>query len=536
MKKIILPIFVFATTLGAICQSNIIDLNEIKLYIDNEGTLAFNGIESMHQAPKSGDVGCIYAASIWIGAMDDDGDLHLAAQTYRQSGSDFWPGPIATNYSSAYDERYNRTWVIKKTTIQDHIDNWESAGYVVPDIIAEWPAMGDTTNGEPKYLAPFYDYNVNDIYDPENGDYPIIRGDEALYFILNDARELHASSGGEPLQIEIHGMAFQIDTTESFLNQNIFVNYSIFNRSDNNYTNLYFGTWFDFDIGYGLDDYIGSDSLLNLFYGYNSDSNDEGGYGTSIPAQGTLWLNEPLSTFMYYNNDFSEIGEPESPEEFYNYLQANWKDGTSATFGGNGYGGVVETNFVFSGNPGSASEWSEVSENNPAGDRRGLGAVGPLTLLAGESKCLDIALPFAIVDGTDSVAFLQAVDLLKVYSQNIIDYYDENINQCMIENEVNPSYNPEDTSLLISQLQSFKITVYPNPATDKFMINISESNSQKNVRVLIRNSFGELIKEETFINTQILEISTVNFPIGFYFVNVNTESGSQDIKLLEILR
>jgi hypothetical protein len=38
----------------------------------------------------------LFSGAIWIGGRDNGGNLKLAAMTYRQRGSDFWPGPLET--------------------------------------------------------------------------------------------------------------------------------------------------------------------------------------------------------------------------------------------------------------------------------------------------------------------------------------------------------------------------------------------------------------------------------------------------------
>ncbi|MFT4522926.1 MAG: hypothetical protein ACI8ZN_001878 [Bacteroidia bacterium] len=47
----------------------------------------------------------IFNSSVWIGGLDETGDLHLAAMTYRQNGHDFFPGPVSADslYSSKPD-------------------------------------------------------------------------------------------------------------------------------------------------------------------------------------------------------------------------------------------------------------------------------------------------------------------------------------------------------------------------------------------------------------------------------------------------
>ena len=45
----------------------------------------------------------MFAGALWIGGLDDQDNLKVAAMTYRQDGNDFWPGPLnADNTSSEY--------------------------------------------------------------------------------------------------------------------------------------------------------------------------------------------------------------------------------------------------------------------------------------------------------------------------------------------------------------------------------------------------------------------------------------------------
>ena len=36
----------------------------------------------------------MFAGALWIGGVDDNNQIKVAGQTYRQSGSDYWPGPL----------------------------------------------------------------------------------------------------------------------------------------------------------------------------------------------------------------------------------------------------------------------------------------------------------------------------------------------------------------------------------------------------------------------------------------------------------
>ena len=92
-----------------------------------------------------------------------------------------------------------------------------------------------------------------------------------------------------------------------------------------------------------------------------------------------------MAVFLYYNNDFSITGNPETAPHYYGYMSGTWKDGTPFTAGGNGYGGAVTSNYMFPSDPASASTeaWSECTEENEPADRRFLESAGPFILLPG---------------------------------------------------------------------------------------------------------------------------------------------------------
>ncbi len=56
------------------------------------------------------------------------------------------------------------------------------------------------------------------------------------------------------------------------------------------------GYWTDPDLGNASDDYVGTDTTLDMIYVYNGDNEDEGsdGYGTAPPALGISFLQGPL--------------------------------------------------------------------------------------------------------------------------------------------------------------------------------------------------------------------------------------------------
>ena len=227
---------------------------------------------------------------------------------------------------------------------------------------------------------------------------------------------------------------------------------------------MYLGLWSDFDIGYGWDDYIGCDVQRSSYFGYNGTPIDGSGepeaYGDNPPVQVLTILAGPymeadgrdnpefngdcdalfnetypadkyayngfnfgngivdderlgMTGFMYHNNVVGTNGDPSEPEDYYNYLRGNWKNGNHMQYGGNGFEGqnVVgpECNFMFPGDSdpcnfgtsGIAPNedyntgdkfWTEVECQNAPNDRRGLGMVGPFNFNAGSTQVVDYAL------------------------------------------------------------------------------------------------------------------------------------------------
>ncbi|MEM9528381.1 MAG: hypothetical protein AAGA31_17345, partial [Bacteroidota bacterium] len=277
-------------------------------------------------------------------------------------------------------------------------------------------------------LAGFWDEDLDGIYDPTLGDYPIIeiRGcgetpqfpEEMNFWIYNDAGNTHRQSN-TPLQIqmEVQVQAFAYTTSDD-INSMTFQRYKLINRAQEDILDTYFAMWVDPDLGCFTDDYVGSDTTRSLAYVYNEDELDgengctcSGGVNTycdEIPILGVDYFRGPrkpifdslgnfvdeeelgMSSFIYINN--GGIGEPapattdpSTAEEYYNYLQGRWRDGTPLFNDESGYdvNGADTTRYAFPEAPDDPTGWSMVTADLPFGDRRTLQASGPFTLLPG---------------------------------------------------------------------------------------------------------------------------------------------------------
>ena len=504
MKKILTLLNVFFIafiTVGQTFDFETLENNNISATFNTSGSQFWDldsGI-AQFEAPIGSGITSIHASSLWIGGRDVSNQLHLAGTRYNQIGYDFSVGPISNaQQTTAFEERYNRIYKVSCSQINTFIsfqaciastdcdEGIYFPNYSVPEDILEWPAHGDTTEGEDFYLAPFVDVNNDGVYNPlSDGDYPKIKGTEMLFFILNDNR-IHTETGAEKLEVEIHVSAYTYDdgTNTEVLDNTLFVNYKIFNRSNFTYTNTYLGTWTDFDIGGPMDDYVGSFPNLSAYYGYNGDDYDEGssgalGYEDKLAAQGVVILGGPFkdadgednapelpqdfnginygdlivdnerlgaSSIMHFNNSGGLTGDPQTGEEYYNYLTGKWKDGSSLLHGGNGHSSSCISPFscnparyMFPGEHDTANlstgfpeiSWSEESVPNVQGDRRAIASAGPFTFYPGASHDFDIAYVFAQNDSAGQSATLAVAKLKQaIESLPSLENMENNNPQC----------------------------------------------------------------------------------------------------------
>lgn len=91
----------------------------------------------------------LLTGSYWIGGYDDMGQLRVSASTYRQSGNDFFPGPLDEN--GEVDEsscmNFDRLWEVKGHDIEVFLDIVGQAGGDCPEVevsqiplsLLQWP-------------------------------------------------------------------------------------------------------------------------------------------------------------------------------------------------------------------------------------------------------------------------------------------------------------------------------------------------------------------------------------------------------------
>ncbi len=456
----------FANTCKPASAKAELDINNVRTLILNGGDMWWDLNNPKYEIPKliEGSTEtrkhALFAGSLWIGGISrGDGNLRIAAMTYRQTGNDYFPGTLDTNGVStdpARCESWNKMFRVNKSEL---LAQQNSNNVIISQGILDWPARGNSSvpmaTNQTEDLAPFFDRATNGgpgtvgIYEPQLGDYPVLddtkdpsknlpkdQPDQMIWFVYNDRGNVHSETGGIPIGLELQTTAFAYQTLDE-LNNTTFYRTKIVNRGFEALDNTYFGQWVDADLGNYSDDYVGCDVTRSLGYCYNGDDNDEGvlGYGLNPPSIGVDFFEGPkdslgntlgMGAFIYYNNNSDPInGNPNNALDFYNYLQAKWQNGNCVTYGGNGVGGSVCTKYMFDDgtNPATSSlpRWNERSSGNTPSDRRFLQSAGPFSLFHGAVNNVTVAVVWAKANKGGATGSL---NLLKRASDKAQEVYD----------------------------------------------------------------------------------------------------------------
>lgn len=364
-----------ASAKGANCApataSITMNFNDVSAFIEQGGSMFQDRQNTVAAYEVGGDnLFAIFAGALWMGGTDVNGQLKLAALTFR-SGNDFWPGPLTTTPGSGnYDPGspvgddavrdfgeanidpdqclfYDRFYTIRKAEVISYsvyfdaclgdlsttaaCDNATVPSNDVLTRIYDWPAHGDVSIGQDYWLAPFYD-NVSEsnnqpgAYDPREGDYPwfddilgkddvlcgsdrrvTLFGDETNWWVFNDKGNIHTETNGEPIGMEIRAQAFAFATNDE-VNRMTFYNYELINRGTQTLFNTYFAQYLDPDVGNFDDDYVGCDVSRGLGFAYNGDAFDE----TNGGAQG-YGENPPAIGVDFFEGPYQDADGIDNP-------------------------------------------------------------------------------------------------------------------------------------------------------------------------------------------------------------------------------
>lgn len=340
-----------------------LSINNVRARINTSGNMWYDGSTARYFVPKDGNSTAMFCAALWIGGQDANLQLRVAALKFGQAGDDFWPGPLTVDANASVDkavcEQWDKHFKITKAEVEYFVDGFEYQGGTfigvdasrATEAIKTWPAHGDVSKNQSKFMAPFFDRSGDGVYSWEDGDYPyydlsgelcpakqkeqwaelglpftptptmesdttnpnygtggvvkayggllvdqVLKGDETIWWVFNDKGNAHTESGSEnPIGLEIRAQAFAFAMNDE-INNMTFYSYEIINRSTFTLTNTYFSQWVDPDLGYSHDDFVGCDVERGLGYCYNGKATDgpgTGSYSGNPPAIGIDFFQGP---------------------------------------------------------------------------------------------------------------------------------------------------------------------------------------------------------------------------------------------------
>jgi len=564
---------------------NYLDINNIQTLIQPFGfqfaRLDYNSPSyQKFEFPKGSGNSTMYSSSFWAGGIDENGTLRFAEDLNGNGDTWIISGPLSVNGDNLSRDslsfiKWNRVWKLTKEEVEYHALHFRDSGYQPIEDIASWPVHGDPALYQAEELAPYVDVDGDGQYNPMKGDYPLIRGDQCAYFVINDynlSNNLPYFAIGLGLECHVMAYAFYSNYSTS-LNNTIFMSYKVFNRSTHTYHDTYIGCFTYFSIGSMLDDFLGCDVSRSAYYGYNGDNYDEGGYGDNPPAQAVVLLGGPLmddnrtddplgqcdegvngvgfgdgipdnerigmSGFTSFNlnwfpDSVNNQGAPFSGPATYNYLKGEWKDSTAIEYGGMGspatgsygpgarymYPGLSDPcNWGTGGvTPNGPVDWTESTVGNTPGIRMGIGSMGPFTFEPGTMERMDIAYVASFADPGETAVetLMRSVDEVRAkYLENPTYFGYQWLG--MEQNQIDPQEN--------------KLVVYPNPVSNNLTFSYKENGGK--VNYILTDMMGkiEMTGKPDRNESHTLDVSELN--PGIYVLSVISDNRNYTTKVIK---
>lgn len=542
MKNLISTLLFFH--LFSIANAQCFPSVELNLDTNNINVYFFNGARFMNRyiAPKDSIInqncsaGMLFNKNFWVTGYEND-TLKLAVDRYS-STQDFVSGPYnESQLSSTHCNFYNNFFEISMFDLIQFDAELNSSNVPlsysqIPQNILKWPAKGNTylqTQGITivDELAPFIDLNQNNIYDPENGDFPFFKGHKALMWVMND-NNVNSDRENNPLHVEVVAMAYAFnDNTNETINNSIFYDFTFKRKLPGSINDFIFSIYADYDIGVFVQNYIGCDTANNIGFTYNinyyyCEGYHDISYIKLIDNDSSLKLNSFLNL---YSGNTGGMNHPQNNQEFRNIQEGNWKDGEPLYFGGNGRGNSMgatnnTTKYLFPSNTAFCdvdSAWTDHKRNPYSscfsynwGDRNMVFNLPPIDL--------EYNIPFQFTFAASSLnsnsgtSIFNSDSIFSLVSNDLQEYYDLYAKSGNFLNN------------LISSVEKipheFGFNLYPNPTNSTFKIK-SVVDDYKFIKIF--DLSGKLIT----VHEKSDYYDVNSFAKGIYIVKIyNNESSS----------
>jgi len=427
----------------------------------------------------------LYSGGLWIGGVTAAGELKLAAQEYTGTGlHDYSPGPLNSDGTTSVFNclNWDRFWEMTVIEVEAHRNDFEDNGVIDAKLgsIYGWPGKANPhfliENGfilEAEYgeMAPFVDVNGDGIYNPDDGDYPDIKGDKAIWWVFNDVGSDHTQSGGQQIGAQVNCLAYAYDTEVVAIDEASYYVFSIYNKGSDDLLDMYTGLWVDFDLGCFIDDRVAYDTTRQMVIAYNEDAVDGDGSAGFCPGGASTYLQSPPVVGIRLIEDSNNSGvtslgvinyrgigaspattNPQVSNEYYNYLQGRWRDGQPFTLSADGYTGTDVTPYLGTNEYFETAAGMTVCNEEEVGDQRAIMSTSGGTLVSGGApQVLKYAVVFSREQNYPCPDWSAIQEVSDVVAEEAI------------------------VATSTQELSSKPIALYPNPTNDQLTVEITAS-------------------------------------------------------------
>ncbi len=502
-----------------------IDINNVRAQLMNGGDMWWSSSNTKkgYEVPKESNKENIVGGALWFSGADISGNLYTAGQTYRQTGYDFWPGPLSNTGTT--DSIACKFWDKMFSVYGTEIVAAKN-GTSYSQSVLNWPGS----------IAPFYDVNFDGIYNPQEGDYPTLDPSNAsnipgqmVWWVFNDVGNIHtAFPGSMPIGIEVQATSFAYPSTNTaIVNNTTMYRYKLINKSINTIYDFKVGQFVNGDIDGADDDYVGCDLSIgsfgkkrDLFFTYNSDP-DIG----LIPAAIGITILKTMknaqqedinaSSFMFFSSQ-GILGintVPRDPTELRRYMNSLWADAAPLTYGTpTGRGAGEPTSFAFPGSTDPLGRPTWVETDVP-GDRAMLTTIGGnYNFLPGATQEIISAVVWAKAHTGNNITSLE---LLKLSTDTLKEKYSNDFEEYW-------------TGIKKEKIEA---KVFPNPTMGE--VNIQLENPYMELFVDVYSINGRKLFTEKVKNTSQVKLQITHYPKGVYLMKIHTGKNEQIIKVIK---
>lgn len=562
---VLAPLSLSAQLCEAGTQTAVLNVNKViaPLHIDgaffsdagyDDDHINFYRIE--HDSDPATKPSMIFSGALWLGGLDPEGNIKFAANRYGVSSqkSDYIPGPLPVSggIDSLTCTKWDRFFPANREDIASLRADLAADGEVddVPYDLLGWPGRGnphfEMVHGfslPDQDLAPFIDFDGDGAYNPMHGDFPLIKGEQAFWWIFNDAGPHLASVTTSSIQMEVQMMAYASPAPGSVIDFTTFFEVKCINRGQEDFLDSYVGLWMNPDVGCYRDDAYRSNPDYDLVFTYNEakedlqdcPSNAEAYAPEYSPVQAIKVvgssqeeLSEPagLHSFIAFDPGLCDgppgTYQPHTSEEYYNTIRGIWIDSMLIQVGGDGYNeqeGLPTTKYLFNDLevPGGR-DWCPgraICKNEQ------VLSVGPYNLKPGAFSLTTFA-AFSTFGLPFDTLGVPNFDTVYTDATAVQEYFDAKTEECLALIR-----DLTATSVSDGHTTENRVASFPNPVTNTLHLRTVAQNNISSIRIL--NTEGRLVREVT-VRSSLAEISVGDLPAGLYLAWVEFEDGKTEIR------